>query len=544
MKRLVLVIFIIIQMVAPALLAAPKWLKNDGFDSGGTAYYQQGFIANEIMASVFVPDAGDYPAKLLKVHTLVQDGTPGGGTIGAFVLYIWQDIGGVNPGTLLFTESYQLTAADAFNEVDLSPYNIIINSGNIRVGWEHVLNPPPSFCRDADGTITPHRNLIYGNFGMGWEWRWSENVGLLGDWIHRLQIDTNYGGPTATPNPPTVTPTPEPTFTWTPEPTETPTIVPTNTPPSTHTPTVTPTETPTGEPSPGTPTATPPTATPTQEPTITPTTAPPTQTPEPTVTATCTPSPTLTSTPTPVPPTPTPDDGIIYWDSDVYYGPDARGVITVEDSDLNTDPMAQETVDVHVWSQQTDPYPGGLVITLYETTPSSRIFRSIIPHVGFGPSTIPGDTVIGVTPGERVFARYLDLSSGQEKIATTEWHVETLQIEFQMPATHFGEGDLFWCDLNYSNQGETVQVDLYILLDVYGDFFCYPAWQSINDGLPFERMTIAEGEEDVITVLPAFVMPAVSPMGPFYFYAAMFSAGELSVDSLVSGVGIAEFYFD
>lgn len=56
-------------------------------------------------------------------------------------------------------------------------------------------------------------------------------------------------------------------------------------------------------------------------------------------------------------------------------------------------------------------------------------------------------------------------------------------------------------------------------------------------------MTIAAGEEDTITIIPAFEMPPVDPFGPMYFYAAMFSAGQLDIDALVTNVDIAEFYF-
>lgn len=369
-------------------------------------------------------------------------------------------------------------------------------------------------------------------------WTWSENAGLIGDWIHRLQIDTNYSGATPTPVPPTATPTPEPTDTPTPLPTDTPTMIPTDTP--TNTPTPTPTE----EPSPGTPTVPP--QTPTPEPTNTPT-ALPTDTPIPTDTPTeiptATPTQIPTDTPTPVPPTPTPDDGTIYWDKEAYFGLDARGILTVEDWDLDTDPLVQETVNVYVWSQQTDPYPGGLIVTLYETGTSSRTFRSIVPHIGFGPATLPSETIIGVTHGERVFARYLDKSSGEERIASTEWYDETLNLELEMSAKSFGTGDMLWCDLHYTNGGKTVKVDLYVLLQVFDEFFSYPTWPNLNTDLTYETMTIAAGEEDTITIIPAFEMPPVDPFGPMYFYAAMFSAGQLDIDALVTNVDIAEFYF-
>ncbi len=522
MKRLLILAGIAMIFLSPCLQAQEKWLQNDGWNDGDNAFYQAGFIANSIMASVFVPDPDDYPFKLLTVRTLVHDGG-GGGTVGAFVLRVWEDAGGsVDPGALLFEETYQLTAGGYWNDVDLAPHNIIISSGNVRIGWLFVLDPPPSFLRDADGTIIPQRNLIYSRWPVQWYWQWAENAGLQGDWIHRVKIMANYGEATPTPDPPTPTPVP-PTETPVP-PTETPvppteTPIPTNTPPPTHTPTIIPSSTP-DTPTP-TPTSVPPTETP----------LPPTETPIP-------------PTETPVPPTATPYDGIIYWDQDIYYGPDARAIITVEDADLDTDPNVQETVEIRVWSHSTDPFPGGLTVTLYETAPSSPIFRTIVPHVGFGPQTIPGDNIIGVTEGEMVYARYVDVSTGEEKIAVAQWQSDSLHLEFVMPQTHFREGDLFWCDLHFNNPGSTVQVDMYILLDVYGEFFCYPTWEHIDHGLPYERTFIPGGESGTMTVMPPFNTPDVYPMGPFHFYAAMFTAGELTIEELISNVPLGEFYFE
>lgn len=172
MRKILSVVFLAL-LIVPSLLAAPKWLVNDGFGEGGIAYLQQGFINDEIMASVFVPSPGDYPVKLTKVHTLVQDGTPGGGAQALFVLYIWQDNGGLQPGELLYSEGYALTAGDFFNEVDLSGLNIVIPSGNIRVGWEYVDAPLPGFCRDGDG-----RHQATTKFDL-WEDIWSLDVDLV-----------------------------------------------------------------------------------------------------------------------------------------------------------------------------------------------------------------------------------------------------------------------------------------------------------------------------------------------------------------------------
>jgi hypothetical protein len=238
-------------------------LKNDGYIEGGALYYQQGFVASEIMAAKFTAESGDYPYQLFKVRVLVGD-SGSGGTIGAFVLHIWEDTGGTTPGTALITpESYQFTAG-FWNEITLDP-PLTITSGSVRVGYEFVLNPDPSFYRDADGNITPQTNFIYAVPGG---WFYAENLGLTGDWIQRIVIDTGGTTPTNTPAPPTNTPAPptdtpvSPTSTSPPAATDTPvptnTMIPTNTPIPTDTPDTPPTATP----APPTSTPVPPTNTP------------------------------------------------------------------------------------------------------------------------------------------------------------------------------------------------------------------------------------------------------------------------------------------
>ncbi len=201
---------------SPDAECALKWLKNDGFVEGGLAFYQAGFVANEIMAARFVAEPEDYPYELTKVRVLVGDGGSGG-TIGPFILHLWEDTGAMQPGpTLKAPEGVQLTAGPYWNDFDIIP-PITIESGMIRVGFEFFQDPPPSFYRDADGNINPGVNFIYVP-GVGWFF--SEQFGLQGDWVLRVQIDTP------------ATPTPEPTNT----PTQTPTPVPTNTPSPSPTP--------------------------------------------------------------------------------------------------------------------------------------------------------------------------------------------------------------------------------------------------------------------------------------------------------------------
>ena len=109
-----------------------------------------------------------------------------------------------------------------------------------------------------------------------------------------------------------------------------------------------------------------------------------------------------------------------------------------------------------------------------------------------------------------------------------------------MPATTFAEGDICELDLEISNAGQPRAADLYVLLDVFGAYWCYPSWQPLAAGLDYEALTVPAGSSTLV-LIPEFTMPAVSPCGPLYFYAAMFEPGTLSLETLVSNGAVHAF---
>ncbi len=115
-----------------------------------------------------------------------------------------------------------------------------------------------------------------------------------------------------------------------------------------------------------------------------------------------------------------------------------------------------------------------------------------------------------------------------------------VDIELEMPATAFGEGDPCGLTLGMQNPGGMMTADLYVLLDVAGQFFSYPAWQAIGNGLSHETISIPAGVSSK-TIIPDFIMPAVSPFGPMHFYAALFTPGLLGIDALISDVATFDF---
>lgn len=465
----------------PAVMAELVWLQNDGFVMGGQAYVQLGFVANEICASTYTLNLSHYPCKLQTVRVLVQ-----GGGAANFNVKIWTDSGALQPGTLLLTEACSLSSGSNWRDIDVSSHNIILTSGGVRVGLEFTANPPPSFCRDGDGNIQTHKNLVYA-MPTG-TWLWSENLGLQGDWILRLQVDTNYApSPTATP-----TGSAGPTFTPTPSGTTGPTLTPTPTQPG--------------------------------------------QTP------TATPNPSHSPTPTPTGSTTT---GTIQWDADEYFGLDAHARVSVIDADLNTNPGVQEQLIVEIWSQ-SDSYPGGITVTLYETGMASDTFQTVFPHVSFSQtSSNDAEDLLQVADGDTIHARYLEANPFGERLDSAVWYLQQgITIALVMPAHQFPDGSLCFVDLEFSNSGDTQNVDLYVLLDVFGAYFCYPTWADIEAGLQYDDMYVPGYYEDVLEIIAPFTMPPVDPVGPLFFHAAMFNDGHLTIEEMASNLDSWEFWLE
>ena len=116
-----------------------------------------------------------------------------------------------------------------------------------------------------------------------------------------------------------------------------------------------------------------------------------------------------------------------------------------------------------------------------------------------------------------------------------------IELVLSMPADHFSEGDDCQLDLLVTNAGSERESDLYVLLDVFGQYWSYPGWQPLSSGLDHLRWMVPQGHSDTLNLIPEFTMPPVVPAGPFYFYAAMFEAGALDLEHLVSNGAVFEF---
>lgn len=180
-------------IVAAEASAETKILQNDSFS--GTASFTQlaAFDELEIVAATFTADPADYPYRIEAVQVLVLAELPG--SIAMVSAAGWEELGTLDPGPEVFSSTYGyqvVSSTTAMNELSLSCENVVIASGSVRVGltWEYVLDPI-GIAFDLDG-IEPATNFVYSSPIGGW-W-YSENLGVTGDWIMRLVIETNVTG--------------------------------------------------------------------------------------------------------------------------------------------------------------------------------------------------------------------------------------------------------------------------------------------------------------------------------------------------------------
>jgi hypothetical protein len=91
------------------------------------------------------------------------------------------------------TYGFQLeSSTTALNELDLSCENIVVTSGTVRVGlrWEYV-GDLIGIAFDLDG-ISLQTNTVFSSSLGGW-W-FAEDLFVAGDWILRLEIETDIAG--------------------------------------------------------------------------------------------------------------------------------------------------------------------------------------------------------------------------------------------------------------------------------------------------------------------------------------------------------------
>ena len=115
--------------------AESKILQNDSFSGTATFTQLAAFGEQDVAAAVFLADPADYPYRIEKIQALVL--APLTGTIALVSVTIWEDLGTLEPGPILYssTYGYQVESSEtAMNELDLGCENAIVTVGPVRVG--------------------------------------------------------------------------------------------------------------------------------------------------------------------------------------------------------------------------------------------------------------------------------------------------------------------------------------------------------------------------------------------------------------------------
>ncbi|MBN2054561.1 CapA family protein [bacterium] len=117
-----------------------------------------------------------------------------------------------------------------------------------------------------------------------------------------------------------------------------------------------------------------------------------------------------------------------------------------------------------------------------------------------------------------------------------------IRLNLLISATHTHSGEPFWLMLATNNTGPAQNLDLYVLLEVFGTYFSFPSWLPMEEGLDHLAVFLPAHGQEILPVIDEFTMPPVTDAGPFFFYAAMFESGQLDVPYMESNLAMLEFW--
>ncbi len=96
----------------------------------------------------------------------------------------------------------------------------------------------------------------------------------------------------------------------------------------------------------------------------------------------------------------------------------------------------------------------------------------------------------------------------------------------------------------YMHNPETTaySADVYILLDVYGTFWCWPSWIQLDDGLDLKRNISVAPQSSYHEIVLDFIWPETdSRASGIYMYGALFEPGTLDIDTLIGEIQVVTF---
>lgn len=164
-------------------------LKNDAYEKNkNSRIYIPDFGEGQEVASTLGPLGNPYTITRAQFFF----GTTGSDTETDIILKIYRESGTTNPGSLIFTRRYTITATkdEMMQEIDLSAENIdISDGGQIRLAIQLTNDGLPSIAHEWYGTLSSQRNWIK----QGGQWITSETIGFDKDFIIRAVVKEGVG---------------------------------------------------------------------------------------------------------------------------------------------------------------------------------------------------------------------------------------------------------------------------------------------------------------------------------------------------------------
>ncbi|MFK7888481.1 MAG: thrombospondin type 3 repeat-containing protein [Gammaproteobacteria bacterium] len=158
-------------------------LQSDGFVSGQAANFQGGFIVGEMAAARFSPTI-PCPCSIDSL-TVLFGGNTDTVTMG---IQIWDDPGGTEPGTLIYSGEVVLTGSTTnLQQIDLTATPIVVTRP-FRVALVFGHDGLPGIATDIDGSVDASANFILADFGGLSLWFASPTLGVSGDFVLRATV--------------------------------------------------------------------------------------------------------------------------------------------------------------------------------------------------------------------------------------------------------------------------------------------------------------------------------------------------------------------
>jgi hypothetical protein len=113
-------------------------------------------------------------------------------------------------------------------------------------------------------------------------------------------------------------------------------------------------------------------------------------------------------------------------------------------------------------------------------------------------------------------------------------------VELRMPQVLFRPGDECWLRATVCNASpQTLAgIPLFVILDLYGGYWCYPGWQPLDQGLDYSLRTFPAGTTGIEVIAP-FPWPSGSGAASgIRFYSALTDPG---ITYVVGTIGVWEF---